>query len=480
VRPRAPPIVGPAALGLYLLHPFVLQSALLTDIDGTVGVLAVTAVLCAMVRVAVASARASWHVPLMAVLLALAFWTKLTTPLALIPLAALALRPASPSWRRWALETTAAVVGGFLLFVTTWWLLAHVIAVSFRQPFTFTLASFLKAGVAGSLTSEALLARLFPTGTVLRWVDPVFASLAIAGVVIAFARWRNAEDRALRLVALLGVGVVLIYDVIAGAPFGFPKYWISAMPALSTLAMVAVIDALVAAEPIQLRWTGRALWPAVVCATAVGTTLLAIGYVRYVLDAAAAFHREATANPGLVVFMVAVLLVCAVVACRPTARPAVVAALLAVSVLGTTSILNLAKDLAQRSALYSVRYYPGEQGFDNAIADVRRITRPGEAVLGPKDIGQEADRPFYEDAYYFAGDEHLGELATILDSRTIALVVTRCDYDYSEAIYPAAFEVIREHAGPIVSDPGSDFVLWVPNILASGYQPLAADDLCRT
>lgn len=480
VRPRAPPIFGLVAFGLYLLHPFVLQSALLTDIDGTVGVLAVTAVLFALVRVAVAPARARWHVPVMAVLLALAFWTKLTTPLALIPLAALAMRPASPTWRRWALDTVIAVVGGFLLFVTTWWLLAHVVAVAFMQPFTFTLASFLKGGIAASLTPAALLARLFPTGAVLRWVDPVFASLAIAGFVIAFARWRSAEDRAVRLVALLGLGIALFYDVIAGAPFGFPKYWISAMPALTILAVVAVIDAVAAAQPIQLRWTGRALWPAVVCAIAVGVMLLAIAYVRYVLDAAAAFHREATTNPALVFVMVAVLLVIVVVAYRPIARPAVLAALLAVSVLGTISILNLAKDLAQRSAPYSVRYYPGEQGFDNAIADVRRITAPGEAVLGPKDIGQEADRPFYEDAFYFPGDEHLDELANILESGTIALVVTRCDYDYSEAIYPAAFNVIREHASPIVADIGSDFVLWVPNIVASGFQPLAADDLCRT
>jgi len=85
------------------------------------------------------------------------------------------------------------------------------------------------------------------------------------------------------------------------------------------------------------------------------------------------------------------------------------------------------------------------------------LTPGGESLLSAKDIGYEADRPFYEDAQLFNDPAALRKL---LLERTAAVAVTRKDFDYSESVYPEAFAVVREYMDPVFDRPGSGFVVW--------------------
>ena len=131
-------------------------------------------------------------------------------------------------------------------------------------------------------------------------------------------------------------------------------------------------------------------------------------------------------------------------------------------------IHGLALSAEQRNAAYSTRYYYGEAGLAQAIQDVRDLTPQGGAILGPKDVGFESDRPFYEDALLFPDPTQLGN---VLASDGIQLVVTRKNYDYSEQVWPGAFAVIRQYMTPVLDRPGSDFVIWKPTHETSALNP---------
>jgi hypothetical protein len=67
----------------------------------------------------------------------------------------------------------------------------------------------------------------------------------------------------------------------------------------------------------------------------------------------------------------------------------------------------------------------------------------------------------------------------LIDSGTVELIVTRCTWDYSEAVWPDAFAVIREHAISVVAEPLKNNVLWRPRLVAGGEVALSLEELCR-
>jgi len=84
--------------------------------------------------------------------------------------------------------------------------------------------------------------------------------------------------------------------------------------------------------------------------------------------------------------------------------------------------------------------------------------QPGALVVAAKDIGLQLSRPFYEDAFLLLLEP--AELRTELARRDAPYFITRRMHDYSEAVYPAQFDVVREFYVPIIADRDSDFRLW--------------------
>src|SRR5581483_11674773 len=78
-----------------------------------------------------------WPLGALGALLALALWTKLTTPLALV--GAVAVYQALGGRWRLGLRQAAIIAGvGVPLFLGTWWLVAAVVGLPFGMPFQWT------------------------------------------------------------------------------------------------------------------------------------------------------------------------------------------------------------------------------------------------------------------------------------------------------------------------------------------------------
>lgn len=445
-------VVTVAFVGLYLLNPLVVASALLPDIDGTLGVLSTTCGLYVLARIVVARHEDRRDVLLAGLVLGFAFSTKLTTPLALVPLLAVAL---VVSGRRPSLalrDFATAVAIGSALFLGWWGPLTLATHLDFTFPFSFTYDSLLsKSGHAGIVDR---LRAIRPVRTTLFWLNPLLLLISLLTGIAALRRAAGSRSaRALALIVVFGLGTVAMYDVITTPVFRFPKYWIAAVPALCIAAVVGTAQLLEASG--QMQWRHRAAPAAAALSILLGSSL---GFVLFNRAAAGRADRQPllTSGPGVLCALVAILLV--VLLLRTTGG--VATRLVVPVVIGLSSLVfvqGLAQALAQRSADYSTRYYYGERGLEQAITDVRALTPRGEAILAPKDIGFQTERPFFEDSQLFFD---IPRLEALLQARTTPVVVTRKDYDYSEPIYPAAFALIRQYAVPVIDRPGSGFVIW--------------------
>ena len=358
----------------------------------------------------------------------------------------------------------------------SWWALSEVIGQPFWFPFEFTAASFGKGGVGGLSVSE-IVSKARPDALVWKWTAPVFTLLSLTGFVLAFTRWRLPTDRGLRMVAVYAVVVYLVYNVIAGAPFGFPKYWIAAIPAMAVLGGATLVDALEAASPIRWRFEGGARFVSWAAAAVVGVAVVGVIHVRLVQTAAWPFWMPPEAGSRLVLatFVVAAIVIAALV--RLPLRPKSVAAVAGGALVATVLALNVGLTLVQRSADYSVRYYYGQTGTGPGDRRRRGLTDPGDVILSRRKISAyKLIAHSMRDAGVFSDRAALSDL---IESGDVELIVTRCTWDYSEPVFPEAFSAIRESAVPVVADLGSDYVLWRPLVVADDSVPVAEDEMCR-
>lgn len=451
--PRGRSFLPVLFLGLYLLNPLTIASALLPDIDGTVGVLALTLGLHVIVVIVKDVGDRRWHAVLAGLALGFALSTKLTTPLALVPLLGVAFLVSGRPLRRAVAEFVGAGLLGVALFLAWWGPLAAATSLDFSYPFRFTYDSLVAKSTASTLSDR--LAAMAPNRITIFWLDPLLLALAACAGAVAAWRWRDRSARAVLLVVIFSLGTVVLYDVITTPVFRFPKYWIAAVPG-ATLAIVWLAGTVVDWQR-DARWRGRWSLHALVASLALVTCASVIAFTR-ATEAGGAVPLQPLRPVGITVLCIVVLgaVLLAVVASKAAVGRRVVSAAAGGCVLAVV-VYGLAQSLVTRSADYSTRYYFGERGFSQAVADVRALTPDGQPVLAPKDIGFESNRPFYEDALLF-GDPNA--LRNLLVKGTTPVAVTRKDFDYSEPVYPGAFRVIRQYMTPVFDRPGSGFVVW--------------------
>ncbi|GAC1610524.1 MAG: hypothetical protein NVS3B26_17730 [Mycobacteriales bacterium] len=454
-RPAHRDAIGVGFAALYLLNPLVIASALLPDIDGTVGVLAVTFGLLVIVAV-MTTPVAGWQVWGAGGALGLALSTKLTTPLALVPAMFVAFFLSGRNVRMAARDFVAAAVLGVAAFLTWWGLLSASTSLTFTFPFRFTYDSLISK--SGHMTMADRLLAIPPGRLTLFWLDPLLLLLTAGGILWAAFHLTDRCARALGLVGGFALATTALYDVITTPVFRFPKYWIAAVPAATIVAVVLVGVLLPQAAP---AWRWR---PAPAALAAGGLVVLLCSDVAYQRAAAAAADHIVLRRPLSTALTVIAFLGLLALALRPgqqSRRRAApyLASFVTTSIILTVGAHGLAQAFAQRSAPYSTRYYYGERGFGQAIADVRALTPNREPILAAKDVGFESGRPFYEDALLFPDP---AQLQSVLQEGKVKLAVTRKDYDYSEPVYPAAFALLRKYMTPVFDRPDSGFVIWRP------------------
>jgi 4-amino-4-deoxy-L-arabinose transferase-like glycosyltransferase len=458
--------LGTAWLGIFLLHPYVIQSALLPDIDSTVLVASSMFALWVLTEAVVARRWSPLATScLFGVVLGVNLLAKLTTPIALIPLFIIGLALSTRSVR-WTLGGTlifSAVAAA--LFCAIWGGISAVAHLDFGYPFTFTYDSVVSR--SGSKSLEQHIHELKPSPPVLFWLTPILLIAFACGTLSAIAAARRRAGQAVLLIAFFAAMVFFAYNVITGPPFGFPKYY---APALGPAAIVALAPfGLSSRAGVAWRhpWT-RSLLGALVAAFA---ALVIASYLEYPHGSSVKLFPERPAwfliLAGLLVVAVLVVLV-RPLQVRHQARTwglGLLAATLVVLV-GT----NVATAMRQRSAAASVRYFPGERDFSVTITKLRALDLDHAALehatlISAKDVGYESGVRYYEDGLYLSDPARLGKL---LRSSPNMLMVTRNDYDFSAIVWPKAFATIRKVAHPIWVSPTGTFTIWKTNTLRKG------------
>jgi len=456
--PQRHPWLALVWLGLFLLHPYLVQSALLPDIDGTALVVLSLLVLWLAAETVVARRwRPATASVLFGVALGLAFLAKLTTPLALVPLVTAALALGYHSWR-WALGGTAlAAAVAAAVFCAVWGSISELANLSFTFPFTFTYSSAVTK--SGHPTLAERLHLLSPTTPVMFWLTPLLLAVFAAGMLVALRELRRPAEQVVLLCAAYAITVFVVYNEITGTPFGFPKYY---APALGPALVVAVAPlGLLAPGTLALR---RRLRTTTVAGIALAL-LAALSLAAYAEYRRRAVHSVYPGRPlWLLVGLGAAALVALIALVRPRRSPATVVAFLVVAALTTLATTNLGEAIYQSRQVTTVRYFPGELGQAQTVAEVRRLLGPaGERharLLSAKDIGYESGERYYEDLRYLPDPARLERL---LRSHPDLVIVTRNDYDYSQLVWPQAFALIRREARPIWhSAGGMTEPWWVP------------------
>ncbi|HZS00966.1 MAG TPA: glycosyltransferase family 39 protein [Chloroflexota bacterium] len=379
------------AVGILLVSPLTIQSALVLDIDGTVLTLLLTAWALLYLRWEDAPRRRQ---PLVVVALALAFavtlWAKLTTPFFLLAVVLVYQIGRGRPLRGLAHLLGIGVIGA-VLFLLTWDFACTWTGMPFDMPFGVTWAELHDAvGSEGDL-SERFDTQALP---ILAWVSPYLAALFVAATVArvaTFARRRRLEP--VDFVLGMGILVCAVYFVKLAA--GFPKYHVAMLP----------FWAVVCAHWLSVGWARlprpaaalALLLSAAACGLALGYALVYVGD-NWMLSPRSLETPEAL---GLVVALAALLLPLALL--RPTGPGAVAASLALVLYAGWA----MSADWYHSRATYSTNYWYGTRGQQEMAAvvdDLMARTGLSGPYIGAKEV------VFYTRHHFFMDQDTVYEL----------------------------------------------------------------------
>jgi hypothetical protein len=227
------------AVAIFLLHPYTIANTTLPDIDQTVLPVAILLYLVFILKYCVGRGEeASPFVDVKtnglsfivsaSLLFCLALWTKLTTPIALIPLTACILLVSGSGWLL-ALGFAGLIAAvGICLFGATYYLFCNATGLPYSYTLDFLLQSFSKGTSGGSGTTIfSKIALNFAYGlNFATWMTSAFISLvSFVFSSMAFDLGKSSKmERLALLLGCFGMGVTVFYVGLI-APFGgFFKY----------------------------------------------------------------------------------------------------------------------------------------------------------------------------------------------------------------------------------------------------------------
>ncbi|HBS08747.1 MAG TPA: hypothetical protein DEA69_08090 [Microbacterium sp.] len=464
IMPNAPQLAYVTLAALVLLSPQIISGALVPDIDGSFGVLVV--VLGLWLATAVKQDALSVRMLLLLVAFAtLTVATKFTISgfVALI-IGVAALLSSSQRWIK-AIAVVGSFAAGTLLSLALLVITGALIGFDARLPFDYLFES-LSSRTPGRGGVSGAIATLFEgPGATLVWIGPALLVAAmVAAVAIPVLRVPAVDARLVVLSAASGVVILIGYAFISASPFQFPKYTPIAVPALALAATTLV--SLVPRRAFEgLRSApGRiigGLHIIVIFGGAIGMFFLATRNEK--------IHGRTLADLAFLSLWcfvaVTIVTVAALLLVRLNSRERPKISIASIVASGAVIALLLTPVMAQVTAAavnvlspYATRYYYGERGMDRFVREAEQLVPGGTQIIGPKDIGFQIDRRFYEDALLFASP--VDEFRSFVEDERIPFVVTRKKHDYSEAVYPEYFDVVREYYEPVIDSPDMDFVLW--------------------
>lgn len=420
VRPWVPVI-----LLAFLPHAYTLQAASIVDIDTTIYGPILLAVLC--FTLSLSWRDGVWHgeevTPrdcfVIAVLLSIALWAKLTTSLLTFLVLPLLLLPKLRWWKA-LLCSLAAGIGGILLFAGSYWLYGAATKLNVGYTYAFTLDSFLHRGVihgsgfaARMVGYASRFQEMFPL--LLFWTGalPVLA----AGLGCASALWvalRKRDAGLWHASVVLGTALIVTLSYCAQtmtfgrAPFKYVfVYWCILAVSPIPIAKLWKLD------PPSL--SGKSLWllaMVYVVGFGIGLHYLKDEMIYQGVLLRSLFGIWNVPAIGLVVF--GVLL--------PLHRPSAGRVLAASVVLAGGMACGVARH--QAGADYSTTYDYGQQGMREAASVIRVLTQPQDMIVSMKDIGFLAERRYLENYQaLYGGGRSAERLSKDIRSGAAALAV---------------------------------------------------------
>jgi hypothetical protein len=373
---------GLIAVALLMLNPLAIQATLVLDIDNTVLMVIVAALVWAVVRL-----PGLWDVRTMiglTLLFALSLWAKMTTPLA-VGVALVFVRLFQSTGWRGAAQAIVVCVVGVLVFVATW----VAISGALGMPIEYTLQVVRNEAAESSASSRDRLVSVaaFVSGVApaLLWIGPFFCLLFVgAGLPALWNLLRGRGLRASDLLVVLGAAIYLAYIFkLAG---NFPKYHATMLPLWSAAAGALVARLAGRPNPFQL---------AIAALGGVAEWFLVMPNMAELWDIQfePTLNHELIVLPALAGIGVAVLWVLAGLRAPRSA----LAGALPVALMMLTLTWNLSLDLVQRDRIGSTTYYYGRNGQQAAAEALNAILRPDETYVASKEVAWYAQDQQYVD-----------------------------------------------------------------------------------
>jgi 4-amino-4-deoxy-L-arabinose transferase-like glycosyltransferase len=454
------------AAALFLLNPLVISDALVPDIDGTLGLLEVTAALWLSTIVVQRVLSSRW------VLILFAFATVVvSTKFEIAAIVALILGCAAlvaPAKRWWKfLWVVISFVAGTALSLGLLFAVGFLLKFDARAPFDYLFGSLGsrapgRSGLEGTLVNLAV-----GPGSNLVWIGPaIIVAAVIAFVSILAFKPRGVSVSLAGLFLASSLLIIVGYSYITASPFNFPKYTAVVVPGLALVTSLIVTlyrpahDVPHERSPLT-RWISSIAYVLVLVIGTAGIFFISSRYERTQPRALGQLTAITIADFACVIAATGVLAYILTRSSMPRGRShfkrSVVIGVVA-AVVFTPVMVQTSSSLVNATSPFSTRYYYGETGMSKFLSRAAEIVPPGTAMIAPKDVGLQLGRPFYEDARLLPLSP--SALRSQLDEIRAPYLVTRDLWDYSEVVFPAQFDVLREYYAPVSGLPETDFKLW--------------------
>lgn len=374
-------------LGLYLLNPYTLANATLPDIDQTVLPIALLLFIYAAIKFALArKLLENKSILILALLFALALWTKLTTPLIL---------PIFLFWVAYishkniltsfvvTLKTSAL---GAAIFGATYYLYGLLLGISTTFTYSFLVHSFTKGTeskgtIAGALENIGYLNHFIFWPTV-----AIFILVGTASLVVLLMKEKDERARIKKTLILMALLTTFFYLALI-APFGgFHKY---GFPVFGLL-LLSIIFMLEMFKKIKINWVY------VIVALLFGTVLAKL--LKDSMYFSGVTFSYMWTLPILVVVMYVALRI---------KNTKIYAQNILVFIIAFALGFQLYISRVQAVAPYPTKYLYGQLGIDEAASYLRANTEKDEVIWGMKDIGYYTNKRWVESyGYYFEPKLH--------------------------------------------------------------------------
>lgn len=410
-------LIALAGAFVYSINPFVIQSAILIDIDTSI--LTFLTVLFIFVFIKTMQMRYIKRLLILGILFGVLIWAKFGSPIFII-LSLAAFYIINKEYKKGILDTSIIVLFGAAFFLLSWSIYTNLTQLPFLLPFqhNMTTGSFSERGV------RLLLKVMWGVKNISFWTTPPFILLVF---VIFLERIRNFIKTKkliyMDILLLCGMVIFIAYSIIRTNAYGFPKYYAPSIPVFSIL----IGEFIARSEPFEIfkhRYIPLIIGFLVISIYfifVVGDPMLFPYKQEYeILIYKNAFTHFITLSIyKTIIYLLPVLLFFIILNIRTSATRSKMIAVSLIFALISTSIYV---DGIQSQAKYSTTYNYGETGLREAAFYVKERTNSNDTIIGETDIGYYSERPYYR-AFFLSSSPN--QMQEVINSNNLPYLVFR-------------------------------------------------------